>query len=262
MNFEEYKKVYVTLGEEIEGECKVYIRKGQFTNYYDGIPMDLSAGIYEMGPLKIPCVIKKGTDEHPITPENYCAIKEFRHKNAVVVENFFKDGDKGCLVLSEVVGTFEGCLRRNLSLAFQQKCDVYKFSPALREMIVDFCKVVENLLKVNLFPRNITLDNLYVTCIGNRPVMKVLIYDVEKKEGLLPKQRCQMQERVWDEVKLTINSLCKNLDCLPLHHTTNKFLEYIGKDTIAKLDGYPDVWTYKDKEWYLFSIAAADRERS
>uniref|UniRef100_A0A0D9VAR8 Protein kinase domain-containing protein n=1 Tax=Leersia perrieri TaxID=77586 RepID=A0A0D9VAR8_9ORYZ len=223
--------------------------------------MGLSKGVYVMGPWEIPCLIKRGDKEHPINFQDYLLMKDFRHNNAVFIENFFMDDDAGCLILSNVSGSLEACLRKNASIAFVKECNEYKFSSVLRGLIIEICQVVESLMKLDLYPRNISMDNMCLIYNGNMPVMKVLIYDVENTKGFSDAVKSAKSKIVYDKVKLMVNKICEDLGRQPLHITTKCFIDYIGGDTTSKLNRYPDVWTDEDKEWYLYCIDSADRRR-
>jgi hypothetical protein len=102
--------MYHTTTTTPEGECTISVDKRKFVDL-NNYELNLHQAVYKIGPVELNCMVKESSQVNPVSFFSYCILKNFRHMNAVSVENFYvnKHGE-GRIVVSWVDQSLRGWL--------------------------------------------------------------------------------------------------------------------------------------------------------
>lgn len=255
-----YTAMYRTTA--LEGECTISVDKRKYRdmNKYE---LNLHQAVYTVGPVERNCMVKESSQIDPVTFSSYCILKNFRHMNAVSVENFYVDEHgEGRIVVSWVDQSLRGWLvkasegrRRYKPFEFTHMHS--KPSTVFRKMITGMCAAVESMFRNGVYPKSICLDLYYLVNNTNAPpTLKILVSEVvdfyQKDDGII----FNHEQWIWKDVRCIVDECCKIAAKRAMHPDTKRFFRYVGPGTSEKLESYPDTWDDEKKKSFLFFIMA------
>lgn len=119
--FQTYAELYLKHPRLVVGNIIVTDSRERLVDFNHS-KMSLFRGELKLGILEVSCCIKKASLEEPIDIPSFIAMKNFRHRNAVMMECLYKEGNQCRLVLSPVDGTLKGwTLQNGLNKLFKYK---------------------------------------------------------------------------------------------------------------------------------------------
>ncbi|KAF6987408.1 hypothetical protein CFC21_005059 [Triticum aestivum] len=260
MNYNQvYKTVYQNTSRQ--GQCTVSVKKEKYidTNKNE---TDLHEAIYKVGPLEVKCLVKEDCQSDPAPFQSYCILQDFRHLNIVSIENYYFDEcGEGRMVLSWVDQTLRGWLvkvadEKHRLKAFESTCMSCKPSTIFRKMVIGMCDAVQCMLKNNVYPCSILLDDIYLVNHAS-PTVKILVSDVI--QIYRNSHRISHERLIWKDVREVVEECVTIAAKRAIHPDAKRFFQYIGFASVKKLESYPDTWNDQDKIQYLLHVMSGKK---
>ncbi|TVU17403.1 hypothetical protein EJB05_33438 [Eragrostis curvula] len=121
----------------------------------------------------------------------------------------------------------------------------------------DTCQALEHMFEMNLYPKEITLDDIFV-CNGNeRGSFAIQILVLEADRLVRKWDREQRKKKLWIDVKTVFQEICNEAQVC-LSSLASGFIDCIENGDVNMLEGYPDTWSWNKKACYLLYIIASD----
>ncbi|KAK8450698.1 hypothetical protein SEVIR_6G076400v4 [Setaria viridis] len=188
---------------------------------------------------------------------SYDLLRNFHHANAIPLLDYYYQADKfGRLVIPKVHFSFQSWFEKEgKNLLFDE---MGHMTVMLENMIIEYCDLVESLLKKKLIIKNFDMDNVFVNVYVGVPTLCVLLTEVTEVECIGVQDRnlawdCPRKLMVW----------CENQCDIKMDKLTKRFCNFLGKSNcnVRKLKKYPHNWDDVTKGEYLMSLVDSNHSQ-